>query len=86
MDGADLGELRAVRAVLALPEEPALVRTWTWREVQEGAVPGWLFERPPAWMREAEIVWRDPRFPVEFRGLVLPGQEDTARDWLWPER
>lgn len=81
----DISDLPALRIILSLPEEPALKREWTWRQLHNGEAPAWVHSRPPSWLKEPEINWRDPRLPVEFRGMVIPGYEDVAREWMWPD-
>jgi hypothetical protein len=72
-----------IRVVFSMPAGPALVRIWSWREAFTGQVPDWVFAGPPPITREPEMVWHDPRGPVEFRGMVPVGLEEQARELLF---
>jgi len=76
-----------IRVILSLPKEPAIQKEWTWREVFSNKAPDWIFANPPPWtIRElAEMELHDPRGWLEYRASVLPGYEDTARDWLYSD-
>lgn len=77
-DPLEIRDLIALRIVLAMPEGPALTDEWTWLEVMTGNAPQWIHFGPPAWLREPEMVWRDPRMPVTVRGNVPIGMERLA--------
>jgi hypothetical protein len=73
----------AVRAVFARSHGPALTREWTWAQVRAGNSPDWVHADPPAWLRDPEMSWPDRNGPIELRGNVPPGMEDTAHQLLY---
>lgn len=81
-DPLDIRDLIGLRIILAMPEGPALTDEWTWLEVMTGNSPQWIHDGPPRWLREPEMVWRDPRLPITVRGNVPPGMERSAHTLL----
>lgn len=82
LDPLNIGELVALRIVLAMPSGPALTDEWTWKEVMSGQAPQWIHFGPPAWLLEPEMLWRDPRLPITVRGNIPIGMERAAYDLL----
>lgn len=68
-----------------MPQGPALTREWAWGDVLDRKAPQWLHNEAPFWMLDAEIEWRDPFEPIEYRGRIARGHEDDARKFLFPE-
>lgn len=81
-DPLNIGELIALRIILAMPEGPAITDEWTWKEVMNAEAPQWIHEGPPVWLLEPEMSWKDPRLPVTVRGHVPKGMERAAQELL----
>lgn len=81
-DPLDIGDLIGLRIVLAMPSGPALTNQWTWQQIMDGESPQWIYDGPPGWLLEPEMIWRDPRLPITVRGNVPRNMERAAQDLL----
>ena len=69
-----------VKITFSFARQPAIERTWTWREFIERKMPEWFYAGdPPRWLLNPEMnVEVDPVMIVCSAGIPL-GQESTAQ-------